>query len=140
MAGPRVYLAMAEDKLFFRAFARRNRFGAPWAAVLLQGALAIVLAVSATFDQLLVYIGFTLNLFTALTVLAAFVLRRRAPEATRPYRARAWPVSPLLFLALSIWIAIYSIAMRPLESLAGLATLAVGLGGYRMRRLVRVAA
>jgi basic amino acid/polyamine antiporter, APA family len=136
MAGPRVYMAMAEDGLFFRAFARRGAGGAPWASVVLQGAIALVLALTATFEQLLVYIGFTLSLFAALTVLAAFVLRRREPDAERPYRARGWPVTPILFLGLSLWMAVFSIKSRPVESLAGLATLAIGLGLYVARKRV----
>ncbi len=134
MAGPRVYLAMAEDGLFFRPFARRGRSGAPWASVALQGGIAIVLALSATFDQLLVYIGFTLSIFAALTVLAAFVLRSRHPDAPRPYRACGWPVSPILFLLLSLWMVTYAIVMRPAESLAGIVTLAVGLALYYWAR------
>lgn len=134
MAGPRVYMAMAEDGLFFSAFARRGKGGAPWASVVLQGAIALVLAVTATFEQLLIYIGFTLSLFAALTVLAAFVLRRREPDAERPYRARGWPVTPLLFLSLSLWMAIFSIKSKPLESLSGVATLLIGLVLYVARR------
>lgn len=126
MAGPRVYLAMAEDGLFFRALTRRGRSGAPWAAVALQGALAVALVLSAAFDALLVYIGFTLSLFGALTVLAAFMLRRQAPREPRPYRARAWPISPVAFLALSGWMVMWSVAERPVESLAGVATLGAG--------------
>lgn len=143
MAGPRVYLAMAEDGLFFRPLARRGRSGAPWASVALQGVIAVALALTATFDQLLVYIGFTLSLFAALTVLGAFVLRRREPDAPRPYRARAWPLSPALFLILSLWMVVYAIATRPTESLAGLVTLALGLllyGALRRPRAARGAA
>ena len=134
MAGPRVYVAMAEDGLLFRAFARRGRAGAPWAAVALQGTLAVTLALTATFEQLLVYIGFVLGFFAALTVVAAFVLRRREPDAHRPYRAVAWPLSPIVFLALATWMTAYAVIMRPRESLAGLATLLVGLALYLTRR------
>jgi APA family basic amino acid/polyamine antiporter len=133
MTGPRVYVAMAEDGLFFRTFTRRSAAGAPWASVLLQGAIGIVLVLSATFEQLLVYIGFVVSLSSTLAVVAAFVLRRREPLAVRPYRARAWPLSPLLFLALSLWAVTYSVATRPMESLAGMATLVLGLALYRLR-------
>lgn len=138
MAGPRVYLAMAEDGLFFEALAREGRGGAPWASVALQGVLACLLAATATFDQLLVFIGFTLSLFSALTVIGAFVLRRREPEAPRPYRARGWPLTPLAFVALSLWMVVHAVASRPRESLAGLATMLLGLVLYvAWRRLGR---
>ncbi len=134
MAGPRVYVAMAEDGLFLRTFARRGRSGAPWPAVLLQGAIAITLVLSATFEELLVYIGFVVSLSSACAVLAAIVLRRREPDTERPYRARAWPLSPILFLALALWMTAYSVATRPRESVAGLVTLLIGLALYAVTR------
>lgn len=130
MAGPRVYAAMADDGLFFSVFARRGRSGAPWASVLLQGAIALLLALTSTFGALLTYIGFTLSIIAGLTVVAAIVLRRRRPDAERPYRARGWPLSPALFLGLSAWMVFYTVSERPVESLAGVATLLVGLLVY----------
>jgi APA family basic amino acid/polyamine antiporter len=144
MIGPRVYVAMAQDGVFFRALAVRNKRGAPWRSVALQGALATILVLTATFEHLLYYIGFTLSLFAALTVAAAYVLRRREPEAPRPYRAWGWPVTPLFFVAGSVWIASLAIFQRPLESLIGFATvglgiLVYGLWRWRLRRAPRVA-
>jgi basic amino acid/polyamine antiporter, APA family len=130
MAGPRVYTAMAEDGIFFQALAKRGQGGAPVLGVLLQGALAVFLVLIAKFDQLLTYIGFTLSVFAALTVLGAFVLRAREPDTERPYRTFGWPVTPLLFLVLSVWMAFHSIRVRPTESLYGLATLVAGVVVY----------
>lgn len=130
MAGPRVYAAMAEDGIFFQALARRGKGGAPAAGVLLQGALAVILVLIARFDQLLTYIGFTLSVFAGLTILGAFVLRAREPDADRPYRTFGWPVTPLLFLVLSVWMAGHSIRVRPVESLYGLGTLVAGAVVY----------
>ena len=87
MSGPRIAVAMAEDGLFFRALGRVGPRGAPTAAVALQGALAFVAAATATFDPILVYVGFTLTVSAGATVLAAFVLRVREPRADRPHRA-----------------------------------------------------
>lgn len=126
MAGPRVYMAMAEDGYFFKAFARKNARGAPVWSVLLQGALAVVLLLVAKFDQLINYVGFTLAIFAALTVAGAFVLRVKKPDAPRPYKTFGWPVTPLLFIALSVWMAYFLIKMRPDESLAGGLTLVAG--------------
>jgi basic amino acid/polyamine antiporter, APA family len=134
MTGARVAVAMAEDGLFFRALGRRNRAGAPTAAVLCQGALALALALTATFESLLIYVGFTLSLSAAATVVGALVLRRRQPAAARPFRTPGWPVVPLLFVGLSIWIAAHAVAERPRESLAGAATLALGALLYQLWR------
>ena len=126
MSGPRVAVAMGEDGVFFRALGRSNARGAPTLAVGLQGALAMVAVLTAAFDRLLVYVGFTLTLNAAAAVLAAFVLRRREPEGDRPHRALGWPASGLLFLALSAFMIVLAVRERPRESLAGLATLVAG--------------
>ena len=138
MSGPRVTVAMGQDGVFFRALSRTNARGAPTLAVGLQGALAIVAVLTAAFDRLLVYVGFTLTLNAAAAVLAAFVLRRREPSAERPHRALGWPFSGLLFLALSAFMLVLAIRERPTESAAGLATLVAGgvayAGWHRRRR------
>jgi APA family basic amino acid/polyamine antiporter len=126
MAGPRVYMAMAEDGLFFRVFAKKSTRGAPVFSVLLQGGLAIALFLFAKFDQLLNYVGFTLSISAALTIAGAFVLRRKHPDAPRPYKTFGWPVTPILFIAVSAWMAFFLVRQRPTESLAGIGTLAVG--------------
>jgi APA family basic amino acid/polyamine antiporter len=126
MAGPRVYMAMAEDGYFFKVFAQKTTRGAPVWSVLLQGSLAVVLLLIAKFDQLINYIGFTLAIFAALTVAGAFVLRVRRPDAPRPYKTFGWPVTPVLFIGLSVWMAYFLIKMRPDESLAGGITLVAG--------------
>ncbi|HET6147851.1 MAG TPA: amino acid permease [Polyangia bacterium] len=134
MAGPRITIAMAEDGLFFRALGRAGARGAPTGAVALQGALAFVVAATATFEPILVYVGFTLTLSSGATVLAAFVLRRREPDAPRPHRALAWPLSGLLFLASAIFMTSFAIHSRPRESAASLLTLLAGGVAYMLWR------
>lgn len=124
MAGPRVYTAMAEDGMFPRIFGVRNARGAPAFSVVLQGALAAVFVLVAQLAPLIRYIGFTLSLFAALTVAGAFVLRLREPDRPRPYRTWGWPLTPLLFLILSLWMTAYMFVEKPVESLAGVATIA----------------
>jgi APA family basic amino acid/polyamine antiporter len=134
MTGPRVVQAMAEDGLFFRALARTNARGAPAAAIALQGALSVVGVVTAGFEPLLVYAGSTLTLSAAATVAGAFVLRRREPHAPRPHRALAWPASGLAYLALTAFMLVLAARERPVETLAGVATLAVGGGVWAVWR------
>lgn len=129
MSGPRVAVAMGEDGAFFRALGRSNARGAPTRAVGLQGALAIVAVLTAKYDQLLVYVGFTLTLNAAAAVLAAFVLRRREP-ADRPHSALGWPYSGVLFVALAAFMIVLAVRERPWESAAALATLIAGGGAY----------
>ena len=99
-------------------------------ALFLQVAITLVFILKPDFKAVLVYAGFVLNLFTFLTVLGVFVLRWRQPELPRPYRAWGYPLTPLLFLALSAWTLLFIIKDKPTESLYGLATMASGLLVY----------
>ena len=122
MAGPRVYARMAEDRYLPSCLAPRN--GPPVNAILLQGVLALVLLWSSTFDQLLTYIGFTLGLSTAATV--AGLMRIRLQEGSQ-VRLPGWPWVPASFLMATLAITGFAIAQRPKESLAGFATILLGL-------------
>jgi len=121
MAGPRVYAQMAADGCVPRIFAAPA--GPPRISIVLQAAVALVLLWSATFEALLTYIGFTLSLSTAATVAGLMVLRRR--EGLR-LPVPGWPWVPALFMASVLGMAGFSVARRPVESLLGLATMAVG--------------
>ena len=125
-AGPRVTQMMGEDYPFFAVLAR-TRNGIPALAILTQSALVLVLLVTSSFDEILVFTQFTLTASSFLAVLGVFVLRRKAPDLPRPYKTWGYPVTPLLFVAISLVIMIYTLIERPWESLAGMATLAVGL-------------
>ncbi|WP_428268125.1 APC family permease [Haliangium sp.] len=144
MAGPRVYTAMAEDRLFFGFLTRRNQRGAPMWSVLLQGALAILFVLLVPFDKLLEYIGFTLSLFAALTVAGLFVLRARGRITSpteagnkRPYRTWGWPITPILFVLLSLWMAGWLVYVKPVPTLiGGGVTIAAGGIVYVLWRLL----
>jgi APA family basic amino acid/polyamine antiporter len=126
MTGARVVKAMADDGVLFAALGRANARGAPTPAVLLLGGLATIGVATAAVEPLLVYAGFTLTLSAAATVASAFVLRRREPATSRPHRALGWPWSGVAFLALSAFMLAFAARARPLETLAGVATLAAG--------------
>jgi APA family basic amino acid/polyamine antiporter len=130
MAGPRVYETMGVDHPSLAFLARRTRQGGPAVAVALQAAMAVVLVATASFGALLRYVGFTLSLMAGLAVLGVVVLRRREPALPRPYRAWGYPATPLLFVALSIWMVVHALVENPASSLAGLGTVAVALALY----------
>jgi APA family basic amino acid/polyamine antiporter len=134
MTGTRVLEAMGRDHGPIAVLARRAVGGGPFVAVVLQGVVALVLVATMSFDVLLGYIGFTLSLFAALTVLGVIVMRVRAPEMQRPYRAWGYPVTPLVFVALMGWMIVRSIAEAPVVALFGAGTIAVGLGLYAIVR------
>lgn len=132
-AGPRVYFAMAKDGMFLSFFSYVDPTnGAPRRAILLQSLWASLLIVTGTFEQLVVYGGSLLALFTGLTVGAVLVLRRRHPDWPRPYRMPWYPALPLVFVLTMVVLLGTVIATRPEEALMGLLTILAGALCYRM--------
>jgi len=132
MVGPRVTQTMSEDMKSLRFLAKRNARGAPVFAIILQAAIAIFLTLTATFNTVLTYVGFTLALFASLTVLGVFVLRLKYPHRPRPFKTWGYPVTPAIFLLLYGWMICYLFIERPLPSVFGLLTLASGLLLYKL--------
>jgi APA family basic amino acid/polyamine antiporter len=123
---------MSEDMKSLRFLAKRNARGAPVFAIILQAAIAIFLTLTATFNTVLTYVGFTLALFASLTVLGVFVLRLKYPHRPRPFKTWGYPVTPAIFLLLYGWMICYLFIERPLPSVFGLLTLASGLLLYKL--------
>ena len=136
-AGPRIVQTMGEDLPALHWLARRSQAGVPVRALLLQVAITLVFILKPDFKAVLVYAGFVLNLFTFLTVLGVFVLRWRQPALPRPYRAWGYPLTPLLFLALSGWTLVFIVKDKPTESLYGLYTVVAGLLVYFVAQKLR---
>jgi APA family basic amino acid/polyamine antiporter len=127
----RIPHAMAEDGLFFRVLAPVSpRTHVPIRALFVQAAWASLLVVSGTYDQLTDYAMFTVLIFVALTTGSVFVFRRRQPEAERPYRTWGYPVVPVLFLVVAVWLIVNTLQTSPRQSLAGLALMSLGLPFY----------
>jgi APA family basic amino acid/polyamine antiporter len=128
MTGPRVYYAMSKDGLFFEVFGRVSKFRrTPACSVFLQAAIAIMMVVTASFEKLLLYIGFTLSLFAMLAVAGLIWLRIKHSALAAQYRTLGYPVTPVLFILGNLWIIYFSIKSRPITSLFGLSTIATGL-------------
>lgn len=125
MAGPRVYAAMAIKRALPHQLAVFNKRGVPVNAVLVQGGLAILFILIGDLGWLFRLVGFTLSIFAALTVGAVFILRSRGQRAA--YRTWGYPVTPVLFIVLSAWIAYSQFKSNPKESAFGLALLGLGV-------------
>ena len=130
LAGPRVTQAIGEDIPLFKMLARKNSQGIPYLAILVQLFIVTVLILTSSFEAVLTYLGFTLTLSSFMTVLGVFVSRFRYPEAHRPYQTWGYPFTPLIFLAISLWMLVYLLIDKPVESLTGMGTLLVGLIVY----------
>jgi APA family basic amino acid/polyamine antiporter len=131
MIGPRVLEAMSGDGYLPRSLSTLNRRRVPSHSVACLAVLAALIAITSSFGPLLVYIGYTLNMFAALTVIAVFKLRMRGECKHRI--CIGYPVTPLIFIAFALWTSIWAIQSQPLAFLAGAATLAVGMGAYALR-------
>lgn len=128
---PRLFFAMAQDRLFFDRLARVHpRFGTPAAAIVGTALWSAVLVLSGTFEQLLTYVVFMSWLWFALAALAIFAYRRREPDAPRPFRTPGYPVTPILFVASALAIVLNTIVARPTQSLVGLGLTVLGLPAF----------
>jgi APA family basic amino acid/polyamine antiporter len=129
MSAPRVYFAMARDRLFLPAAARLNpRTGAPVRAILMQAALASALVLSGTFDEIISYFMFAVVLFVTLTVAGLFVLRRRGGAAE--YMTPLYPLTPVVYLVLSAGLLLLLALGSPRQAFAGIGVVALGLPVY----------
>jgi len=125
--GPRITKRMAEDLPKLRVFGRSSSNGTPYVAVLFQLIVVTILVLSGTFDAVLVYTQFSLLLCSFLTVLGLVVLRIREPGLARPYKVWLFPLTPLIFLIITLHMMVSVIGDKPKESLLGLLTAVAGL-------------
>ena len=128
ITGPRVTQVMGEDYPGIRWFSHTSVHDTPARAIYIQAGIAIVYLTTATFEQMITYIGFTLNLMTLLAVLG-MMLNRRNPSSGNAsvYRVRPYPLLPIIFLLINTWVMIYGLVYRPVESFAGIITAVLGL-------------
>ncbi|MBI2677895.1 MAG: amino acid permease [Candidatus Koribacter versatilis] len=126
VAGPRVYFAMARDGLFFPAAGRVHpRFHTPAASILAQALWSSLLVLTGTFEQLLIYTGFAVVLFSAVATAALFVLRSRPHDERVP--RWGYPVAPALFIVASLAMLVSSVMREPKPSAAGVGIMVAGV-------------
>jgi APA family basic amino acid/polyamine antiporter len=131
LTSTRVFYAMGRDGVFFRALGDIHpRFGTPATAILAAGGWAMVLSASGSYEQLLTYVVFTGWIFYALGAVAVFVLRRKNPNAIRPFRVPGYPVTPALFVISALAIVVNTLVSEPTLGVIGLAMLLLGVPVY----------
>ncbi len=132
LAGARVSYAMAKDGLFFKPSGELNQVGVPGHALWMQLVWAALLCLSGTYSQLLDYVIFAVLIFYILTLAGLFSLRKKRPDAARPYKAVGYPLLPGAYIVAAAAVAV-SLLLAPetrMQSLAGLACVLVGLPVY----------
>jgi basic amino acid/polyamine antiporter, APA family len=130
LSGSRVPYAMAQDGLMFRSLGKLSITRVPVRALVVQGILASILALSGSFDTLTDYVIFGSWIFYALVTSSIFVFRKRYPDADRPYRAWGYPIVPVVFLLVAGWLLINTLVTTPGQSFTGLFLIILGLPVY----------
>jgi APA family basic amino acid/polyamine antiporter len=130
LTGARPYYAMAREKLFFSGIGKLNRNNVPGNSLFWQGIWASVLVLSGTFDQLTDMIIFAVFIFYGATTLGVFILRRKMPDAHRPYKVWGYPVIPAIFILFCIGLFVNTIVARPREAAIGVILILLGIPVY----------
>jgi len=121
--GPRVTWAMAKENKLWQPLARKNKHGIPVAAVWLHVFISILLTLTGSFEKVLLYAGFVLQLMASLTVATSLFIKRQKKETFKsPFK----PVLQVIFLLFNAWVLIFTLIDRPVESLIGIGILAIG--------------
>ena len=131
LTSPRVYYAMARDRLFFYRLAQVHpRFQTPAFAIICGALWSAILAVTGTFDQLLTYVIFVGWIFYALAGACIFVYRRRMPDAARSFEVPGYPVTPLVFVVAAAALALNTVVTQPTRAGIGIAIVLLGAPAY----------
>lgn len=104
LAGPRVMQSMGTNIHGLRFFAKSNKNNVPYVAIIFQSLIALVLVYTSSFQSLITYVSFTLNLMTFLTVFGVFILRYKFKHIHTSYKTPPYPITPILFLLIIVWI------------------------------------
>ena len=130
LAGARVYNTMAKDGLFFKKAGELNKNAVPEFALWIQCVVACLLCLSGKYGDLLDMISFVVVFFYALTIIGIFILRKKMPNAERPYKAFGYPVLPAIYILLAIVFCYFLIMMKPVYAGAGAAIVLAGIPIY----------
>ena len=128
LAGPRALQVMGEDFRVLRALSRTTASGVPAIAVGVQISLTLLLIVTSSFEQIIVFSGALLALNSLVTVVGVLVLRFREPDLPRPFAMPWYPLPMVVYSVIILWTLIYLVTERPVEGL--MALVLITLGGF----------
>lgn len=130
LAGARVYYAMARDGVFFKGAGVLSEKAVPATALIVQGIWASLLCLSGTYSDLLDYVVFAVLIFYILTVIGIFILRKKQPNAERPYKAFGFPVIPALYVLCASAISVDLLIFKPTYTWPGMVIVLLGIPVY----------
>jgi len=130
LSGARVYYTMAKDGLFFKKAGTLNKANVPQWALWAQMVVASILCLSGKYGDLLDMISFVVVIFYVLTIAGIFILRKKRPDAERPYKAFGYPVLPILYILMGIAFCLLLIFFKPQYTWPGLIIVLIGIPLY----------
>lgn len=130
LAGARVYYTMAKDRLFFKQAGELNKNSVPQWALWAQAVVASVLCLSGEYGNLLDMISFVVVIFYALTIAGIFILRKKRPDAERPYKAFGYPFLPAIYIIMGLTFCVLLIIYKPQFTWPGLIIVLMGIPLY----------
>jgi APA family basic amino acid/polyamine antiporter len=137
ITGPRIYYAMARDKLFPALAGRVSKAGIPVYAMIAQSICAIIILFVADFENLYRYAAVGVSIFSLLFIAAVYVLRWSRPTMERPFRVIGYPVVPGLFMAVILFMTVFAFKQWPKPSIFSLASILVGIPIYYVWSAIR---
>jgi APA family basic amino acid/polyamine antiporter len=139
LTAARLPFAQARDGLFFASFGEVHpRFRTPASAILWGGIWTVFLLLTGSYETLYSYSIVAAWIFYTMSVGAVLVLRRKLPNAARPYRMWGYPATPLLFVAMSVWFVVNAFVTQPKPSLAACGIVATGVLAYWIWRRLEI--
>lgn len=130
LAGARVYYTMAKDGLFFNKAGNLNKNGVPQWALWAQCVVASILCLSGRYGDLLDMISFVVVIFYVLTIAGIFILRKKQPNAERPYKAFGYPLLPALYIVMGVSFCLLLIWFKPAFTWPGFIIVLIGIPIY----------
>jgi APA family basic amino acid/polyamine antiporter len=131
LTSPRIYYAMAREKLFFDSLAKIHpKHGTPAFSLVVSGIWSSILVFSGTFHQLITYVVFVSWIFYAMSCAGVIILRRKQPDLIRPYRTWGYPVVPIIFILFSGFLVLNTIVSNFQNALIGAGLILTGLPAY----------
>ncbi len=130
LSGSRVYKVMADEGLFFKQASELNKHNSPQKSLIYQGIWASILVLSGSYNDLLDYVVFAVLIFYTLTVGAVFVLRKKQPNAERPYKVIGYPILSAAYIVMALVISISLLIFKTAFALSGLCLVLLGVPVY----------
>ncbi|MFL2994395.1 MAG: APC family permease [Candidatus Neomarinimicrobiota bacterium] len=126
--GPRIIQAIGEDYDKLSFLSKINQNGVPFNAFIIQLVISLGFILSSTFEEVVLYTGIILIITTSITVCSLIYLRLKEPDLNRPYKVWGYPFTPFIFIILNTWILVYTVYLKPVESIIGICLMIFSLG------------